>query len=256
MDDFASHTGIRWQGNTGVVEYGGGDRNMVAIFYTKPLHNPAKSNEQGRPIYEDSVFVRIHPPGERLNIVDRPATTQDQRRFPAQWMQFKENREQIPEGTPIDLLYQDKPSVAAMLRAHGVHTIEQCAELSAPAIENIGMGAQQYCNDAAKYLKMSAKGVTASQFRAEMEEKDREIASLKHTIQLQAGQLEKLMQSQAASPTLEQVQQLLSGIQGRPLHPAGAPKQMAPQFDASTAQINANSPTTQISRQKRARARM
>src|SRR5574337_1408474 len=105
MDEFASHTGIRWNGNVGTVEYGGGDSKMVVLFYNKARHNPAKSQEAGRPVYDEAVFVKIHPPGERLNIVDRPATVQDQRRFPVQWAQFKENREQIPEGTPIDLLY-------------------------------------------------------------------------------------------------------------------------------------------------------
>ncbi len=70
MSDFSSPTGINWRGDVGVVEYGN-DRSMVAIFYNKPVHNPAKSVKDGHPFYEDQVFVRIHPPGERLNIVER-----------------------------------------------------------------------------------------------------------------------------------------------------------------------------------------
>src|SRR4051812_23395394 len=111
MDDFAPARDISWQGDIGVVNYG--NQNMVVMFYNKPLLNPAKSSAAGRPFFEDKVFIRIHPPGERLNIVDREATEVEKRRYPMQWRQFVDQREQIPEGTPIDMLYPEKPSIGA-----------------------------------------------------------------------------------------------------------------------------------------------
>lgn len=255
-EDFARHTDIKWNGYVGTVEYGGGDRSMIAIFYTRPTHNPAKSTELGRPIYEDKIYVKIHPPGERLNIVDRPATTQDQRRFPIQWAQFKDNVDQISEGTPVNLLFANQPSVSEMLKAHGVHTIEQLSELSGNAIEFIGMGCQTYVNNAKKYLEMAAKGAGATQLRAEVEESKRVIATQAHEIELLKTQLNTLMENQSKSVDLATIQQLLSGQQPRPQFPAGAPKQMPQAFDAATAQINANSPTTEIAKRKRPRPRM
>jgi hypothetical protein len=249
-DDFQTHTDIKWNGTVGVVQYGGGDKSMVAIFYTRPHQDLAKSNEQGRPIFEDKVYVRIHPPGERLNIVDRPANITDQRRFPMQWAQFRENQQQIPDGTPVDMLYPNKPSVASMLKAHGVWTVEQLAALSGDAIENIGMGSQTYVNDAAKYLAMAQKGVGAGQLRTELEARDRTIASQQHEIQLLKEQMEKFMKAQTTNVDLATIQQMLAGMQGRPQFPVDAPKQMAIPFDAATAQINANSPTAEASRQK------
>src|SRR6188768_3334059 len=133
---FASPTGIDWRGDIGIVQY---DKTMVVMFYNKAQHNPAKSAAAGRPQYDDVVYVRIHPPGERLNIVDRPADETHRRKYPVQWAQFQQQRQQIPEGTPIGLLFPETPSVEAALRATGIHTIEQCAELSAHAIENIGI---------------------------------------------------------------------------------------------------------------------
>ena len=257
-DDLAAHTGITWNGHVGTVQYGGGDRSMVAMFYTKAAHNPAKSADAGHPIYEDRVYVRIHPPGERLNIVDRPATVQDQRRFPTQWSQFKENHQQIPDGTPVDLLYNDQPSIAAMLRGHGVHTVEQLAELSAPAIENIGMGCQTYVNNAQKYLQMANKGVGAAQLRRELEDRDRQIMTLTNTVEKLKTQLDKMSErNDAVDPAL--LQQLLARMQTRPTYPADAPKQMAQPFDAATAQINATSTSSELARQaktKRPRARI
>src|SRR5258708_25769374 len=100
-----SNTGImQWQGDWGGIVKMEKDNN-VAMFYNKAVNNPAKSAEQGRPVYENRVFVRIAPPGERLNIVDRPLQENDKHRYPIQWAQFQQNREQLPEGTPIDLLY-------------------------------------------------------------------------------------------------------------------------------------------------------
>lgn len=255
-DEFSAHTNIRWNGNVGTVEYGGGDRTMVAMFYNRPMHNPARSQEEGRPFYEDRVYVRIHPPGERLNIVDRPATDQDRRRFPVQWQQFSENRQQIPEGTPIDLLYPEQPSIGAMLRASGVHTIEQCAELSGVAIDEIGMGAQKYSNEAQKYLQAASKGVGASQLRHELEERDSKIRTLEQTVESLQSRLQQLMDVNSQGVELAQLQKQIASLQMRPTFPAGAPKQMAPAFDPQTAQINATHTTGDIAKAKRTRARI
>lgn len=252
MEDFQSHTDIKWQGNVGVVEYGS-DRNMIAMFYTRAVHNKSKSQDAGRPVYEDQIFVRIHPPGERLNIVDRPINQNDKRRFPQQWQMFQENKEQVPDGTPIELLYPDHPSIAAMLRAHAVHTIELCAALSADAIENIGMGCQQHVNNAQKYLAAANKGVAATQLRAELEKRDQEINTLKHTIDLLKGQIttmQKAIQGQAAL----EMQANAAGVQLRPQFP-GASTQMAPAFDAQTAMINATHGTSDVAKNKKVAAK-
>lgn len=251
MDEgFASPTNITWQGSTGMVEYGGGDKGMVCMFYNRALHSPAKSREQGRPVYEDKVFVRIHPPGERLNIVDREARGDDQRRWPMQWAQFKQNKQQTPEGTPIDLLFPDYPSVAATLRAAGVYTVEACAALSAEAIDTIGMGSQRYVNAAVKYLEFASKGVHATQMRAELEERDREIKVLKKTVEDLKATVEGMRSIQPNQPDLAQLQSLLAGVMQRPVSVPSTP------FDAQTAQINATSATAQITQVKANRRRV
>src|SRR5216684_5640849 len=144
MDDFLQPTDIAWQGDVGVVQYG--KDNNVVIFYNRAVHNPQLSKDHGRPYSEDKVFVRIHPPGERNNIIDRPARGEDARRWPIQWAQFKQNNEQTAPGTQIELLYPMSPAAAQTLRANGVQTVEQCAELSGTAIDQMGMGAQTWAN--------------------------------------------------------------------------------------------------------------
>lgn len=251
MDDgLSAHTDIKWQGNVGVAQYGGGDQGQVVLFYIKPIHNPAKSTEEGRPIYTEAVFVKIHPPGERFNIIDRPVKDSDRKRWPQQWALFQQNKEQIPEGTPIGLLYPDHPAVESTLRAHGVFTIEMCAELSGIAIENIGMGAQRYVNDSKKYLEAAKKGVSGSQMRRELEERDREIASLKHTqslMQAELAQMRELTQ-RGMNMTTADFHRLTAGGQQRPVFPNEQPRSQ--HFDPQAAQIAATHPTADLAKAK------
>lgn len=216
--DFTSPTGISWQGgNVGIVEYGGGARSQLAIFYNKSVHNPLRSQQEGRPVFEDKIYVRVAPAGERLNIVDRPANRGDQQRWPQQWALFQQNKEQTPEGTPIELLYPEKPAVAATLRANGVMTIEVCANLSANAIDSVGMGAQQWVNAAQKYVAYANRGVAITQHRKDLEERDSKIRVL--TQQVEALQDEIMgMRSASASDgrQLAAIQEMLAGQLGHP----------------------------------------
>jgi hypothetical protein len=256
MSDFQSPSGITWQGHVGTVQYGG-DKNLVVMFYTKPVHNKAKSLAEGRPVYEDTVQVKIHPPGERLNIVDRPANRDDQTRYALQWQQFSQNRQQMPDGTPIDLLYPDHPAIGATLRANGVYTVEQCADLSGPAIDSIGMGSQRYSNDAKKYIQASEKGVNASQLRHELDERDGQIRTLTNTVDALKAEVGRLRDLNLGGADMAKLQALISGQQVRPTYPVGAPKQMDQPFDAQTAQINATHATGDVARaSKRKRARI
>jgi hypothetical protein len=233
MSDFANPTNINMRGDWGgVVEYGN-DRNMFCAFYYKPIPNPAKSAAEGHPYFEDQIFVRIHPPGERLNIVERRATEQDKRRFPMQWQQFQQNTVQQPDGAPVEMLYPDMPSIAAMLRANGVSTIEQVSELSGPAIDSIGMGAQRYVNDAKKWLEMAAKGKNASMMRRELEIRDREISTLTKTVESLKAQIEEMRDVATKQPNLQQLQSLLAGAMQRPVHMPVA------SFDPQQAMIDA-----------------
>ena len=251
MDDFQAHTKINWHGDVGTVQYGGGDAGQVVMFYLRPVHNPAKSSEAGTPQYEDKIFVRIHPPGERLNIVEREVRDSDKKRWPQQWAQFKDNQPQAQTGTPIDMLFPAEPSVSAALKAGGVFTIEQCANMSASAIDSF-MGGQKWANEAKRWLDVANKGVKASQLKAALDEKDREIHTLKNTVDMLKNQLDELASRTTQSVTLEDVQRMIAN-QGAPGNravypPGGVGKNKA--FDAQVHQINGTHKTADLSNQK------
>ncbi len=246
MDDFTPATGIDWQGpDVGMVRYGV-DKQLV-IFYNKSVPNPIKAKETGRPYNEDKVFVRIQQPGERFTVIDRPVTSDDTRRWPMQWAQFRQNQEQTVSGTPIDLLFPTQPSIAANLRANGVQTVEQCAELSGSAIDSVGMGAQQWSNEAKSYLEAAQKGVHYTHMKQELDKRDGDIRVLTQQVEQLKAQLNQLIPregqtAQAGGFSPAQLYQMLSGLMQNPqMPPPGVePTQV---FDAQTAQIAATHPS-------------
>lgn len=208
------------------------DRNTHAIFYMDKRHNPARSAQEGHPIYDNIPFVRIGNPGERLNVVIRPATDVDRRRFALQWAQFQQNVEQRPDGTPVSLLYPNDPAKIGLLEGCGVYTVEQLAELSGNAIETIGMGCQTYVNDAQAYLKMAEKGVKAIEFRKQLDERDQKISQLTQQVQELNNTVTKLLRAQKQG-AIHQADLVEAGAMERPVHMPSTP------FDPQSEQIAA-----------------
>src|SRR5436190_15798037 len=66
-----------------------GDDTLFVIFYMGIMRNDAKSTDAGRPIFDDVECMRATTPGDRNNIIDRPATAQDKARFAKQYAAFK-----------------------------------------------------------------------------------------------------------------------------------------------------------------------
>ena len=249
---FASPSGINWNGYTGTVQYGKSD-GQVVMFYNRSVQNVAKTQEQGRPYFEDKIYVRYFTPGEqRTQINDRPANASDQMRWAMQWAQFQQNKAQTVEGTPISVLYPDHPSIEAQCRAAGVYTVEQLAALSAHAIESVGMGAQAWVNYAVKYLEVASRGVSASSMRRELDQRDGQIRVLEQTVGMLKDEIKRMSDGkQQAGMDLAQVQAMIAQAMGRPTIPTTPNGQPVPRtFDAQTAQINAGHATREVAEKK------
>lgn len=180
-ETFQRPTGVDW-GNAdrtyGQVRFGE-DSQQVVLFYTRSVFNAAKSAQLGSRQYENQTWVKMHPPGERLNVIDRPVQDMDKRRFPYQWNNFLQNKTQVPDGTPIDLLFPNNPAVADNLKAFGVHTVQQCSTLSDNAMQTIGMGSVEWKNMAVRYLESANSGTAFLKLQAELAQKDQDIRILK-----------------------------------------------------------------------------
>lgn len=229
-------TDIEWNGGgkSGLVKFGN-DNNLLVMFYNKSVPNALKSREQGRQINENKLYIKIQHPGETSTVIDRPMKEEDKQRFRDQWSKFVHNRTQVPEGTPIDLLFPNYPAVADNLRGMGVFTIEQCAELSAHAIDNIGRGAQEYVNRAKKYLDSANKGQNFHKLQAELDEEKAKNRRLE-------ADMAKLLER-------------FNALEGKLTDPIG--NSLNPPFikdyDPQTERINANHKTSEIAKEAKRR---
>lgn len=192
---FSRPTGIDWGSadkTYGQVRFGD-DSQLVVLFYTRSVFNAALSQAKGARQYENQTWVKMHPPGEKLNIIDRPVQEGDKVRFPQHWNMFLQNKQQIPDGTPIDLLFPNNPATADNLRAFGIHTIQQCAKISAHAVDSIGMGATDWKNMAIKYLENATSGAAFLQLQAEVAKKDQEIKILNRQFEQLKAQYDSII---------------------------------------------------------------
>jgi len=156
-----------------------GDESLYVQFYMSYEQNYEKSEQEGRPIYDDVPFVRIFVPGDRTNVIDRQVRMSNPRigffggddaRFPKQWAQFKEGQEQRSAGTPLAEWPVISRGQAEELKFFGFDTVEQIAGASDQVLTK-HMGLQDLKNRAKAYLEI-AKGNTApiEQMQAQLKE--------------------------------------------------------------------------------------
>lgn len=212
-------------GMTGMMQTGDDTKKFV-IFYDKTIHNPAKSQAAGRPEYDVVCYIRMQDPGDNLTIHDRPATEGDRQRFPRHYQMYVEGRGAEQPGTPIELLFPANPELVAMLKHLKVTTIQALAGLNGHALSQIGMGAEEFKQKAAKYLDMAKEGEAYTKMAAELEKRDEEIAALKARLAQNDERFDALMKRlEGISPTPEEpvppAATLPSTVQRRPARGMG-----------------------------------
>lgn len=178
VDDFASRNA--------------GDKSVYVKFYTRPKENEAKSTEAGRPIYDDVDYVEIRTPGNSTNVVQRPVTEMDRKRFPQQYAAFKAGDMEQITGTPLaeaPWITRSQVEELAYLR---VRTMEQLANVNddvctkIPGLFKLKQRAQQMMAKAeheAPFIKIQEEN---AELRNNLE-------SLQQTVQEQARQIQALM---------------------------------------------------------------
>ena len=157
-----------------------GDSKLFVVFYNGAILNDEKSAAAGRPIHDDVEMVKIIIPGQRDSVVAR-ATPDYQYRFPRQWAQFKNNKEQIGSGTPLTELTWLTAAQLADLKAVNVHTVEQLAGISDAQAHSF-MGFHSLKQRAETYLEAAKGNAPLIQMQAELDKRDEQIRALQSQI--------------------------------------------------------------------------
>jgi hypothetical protein len=171
------------------------DNRLYVEFYRKAVNNPFKSQEQGRPVYDEKDFIKIMIPGDKYSSVDTAVTEEHRRRFPTQWAQYQAGQTQAVSGTPLEVWPQATVGLVATLKAMNITTVEQLAELSDANAMNI-MGNHDLRRRAKAFLEAAKGEAVNTKLEAELEKRDLEIAAMKE-------QIAQLMTPKAATKAKE-----------------------------------------------------
>lgn len=157
-----------------------GDAGVFARFYVKPVVNEQRSEKEGRPIYDDKVFVEIRAAGNANNIIDRKATDEDKRRFREQFALFNAGRGEELVGTPLSEVVWIARSQIEELAYLRIRTVEALANISDDVCSKL-VGLYDLKRKAQAYLEQANKPASQD-----------EVDGLKATNELLAGQLEAM----------------------------------------------------------------
>lgn len=150
---------------------------LVVFFHKMAKKNDFKSEQEGRPIFDDVVYIKKMVPGDNLSIIDRPMYESDKSEFPMQWAHFKNRQEgeQMVSGTPLIEWPIISTAQAEELRGLKFYTVENVADASDAQLQRIGMLAgmsPHSFRDKARLFLNKAKGL------AEDSKREQEFANL------------------------------------------------------------------------------
>lgn len=154
-----------------------------AKFHVVAKQDEVASAEAKRPVFRDVEYVEIRVPGDKYNIIDRPARDVDRKRFGAAYAAFKRGQSDQMTGTPLAEWPQATRSMVEEMKYHGVHTVEQLAALTDGNVQNIGpiLSLRQ---KAREFLEAAQSGVVP----AALAERDARIAALEAKLEAMVGQ--------------------------------------------------------------------
>jgi len=143
-----------------------GDDQLLVRFYRDIKQNHAKTEEAGRPMYDEVDWIEIHQPGNKLISIMRIATDKDKQRFSRHWQayQSRESQEEL-SGTPLEQWPGITKAQIAELKYLNVRSIEQLVNLSDGNTRTI-MGIESIKRSAKAYLAAADQQKAANEIEA------------------------------------------------------------------------------------------
>jgi hypothetical protein len=169
-------------------------------FFIEPVEKPALSIEAGRPIFEDTEFVRLRFVGDPKSSFVAPANDPAGRdresgqpyswaqKYPDHYRHFKNNQDQqAAAGTPLTEVPWLTAAKRAELKALNIMTVEGLAQLDGALLQRIGMGARELKNKAQAWLDAAAGNAVEARLAGEN-------AALRDQMEAMQAQINQMLQ--------------------------------------------------------------
>lgn len=147
----------------------------------------------GRPIYVEKDFARKFTPGDQFNVVDQEVTERDRLEYEKQWLDYLAGNEQGVTGTPLTAWSLIPRAIVEELKHFQVRTVEDLAGLADVHCQKFAgiVGWKQKARD---FLQAAQSAAPIAEMRAELSQRDDQIAALKQ----QMSELTKMLEAQTA----------------------------------------------------------
>lgn len=180
--EFASAT-VHKSGNQLHVTHGD-DKGLYVTFRMEAIEHTFESEQAGHPVFKDVPYVEILFPGDSTKKVYRPVDEKgteskpgDPQRWPLQWAAFLAQKEQVQVGMAITEWAPVTKSMALTLKAMGIHTVEQLAEVADHSLT--WLGARDLRDKAKAWLAASVDGSAVLRLQKENTDLRADIETLK-----------------------------------------------------------------------------
>lgn len=162
------------------------DRNVYVKFYMRPVVDQDRSNKEGRPIYVDREYIEIRTPGNQTNVVQRPVTDMDRKRFRQAYQSFKAGNEEQVIGTPLVEVPWITRSMVEELAHLRIRTLEHLAGVNDDVCGRIP-GLYSLKEKAQAAIQQATNHAPIAELQARNEALVQELAALKQTVEEQAA---------------------------------------------------------------------
>jgi hypothetical protein len=172
----------------------------IPEFYLKPVHMTAKSEAEGRQIYEEMEYVRILVPGDSKSLVDEKVKDHHRDRWPTQYARFKNNQLAPEDGMPLDLWPAIGPAQVMELRAAHVRTVEALAGLSDAQLQKVcPMGGFALRQKALNWLEAAKGNAPTAALEKALAERDETISALQAQVADMAAKFDAMLSRKDAA---------------------------------------------------------
>lgn len=168
-----------------------GNEKLFVTFEMHPVRDEVKTAEAGHPVFEDVPFIRKVVPGDKNNIILRPANDYDKREFQKQWAAFRDGQSAQLTGLPLKEWPAITRSEVENLAYFKVFTVEHLAELSDGAILQIGP-VRHLVEKAKAFLAAAKEAAPAARLAEALKAKDNEIEVLRRQLKEQGDTIAEL----------------------------------------------------------------
>lgn len=177
------------------------DRGLMVRFYMNAVERKKRSVAEGRPIFEDVLYINILVPGDRTMEVDRPATKADKDRFPRHWALFERTGSGDGiVGTPLKEWPRASVSMIKEWNALGIYSVENLAEMTDNNIGKI-LDGRKFRAEAQRWLQAAKEAAPIAQINEQLAQRDAQIELLQRQMaELLAGQPTDTKPAKAKAP--------------------------------------------------------